>query len=574
MIRQKPVTTKHKQMKKNILLLLTVLISLSGSFSAQSSAQKDIILLGSTTVSATGIDKPVLPSWNIPAGTNRVMIITFWFERPHINSVTDTSRGDNYPDTGGSAGSVSFNPKVGGIPMSLLSAVRRSIWRKDLVTATAANSDLGTMSYRYTLSDNPVNGLPTGPTAFDFSGIVNANATNADEVIVSVEVYGNVSPTALFAEASNNLFINNSQGNPQANTTTFTSTAPTPVTTPVGRIAADVMYQGFMGTTKDEAPLTVSAGWTLVTNTKVTNNVGYNFKTGVPNELVNEADGINLATFYRFGSAAITVTRPTSDAINCARINTIALLPLAKPSISGTVFSDTDGPTNINGTGTSGGGLYVNLVDSLGNLIYSAPVAADGKYAIPVGYAVETFKYTLQLSKNTGTLGSTAPAKALNLGWSIVGEAIASTGNDGTADSSISFTAGTANVTGYNYGIVLTPVDSFCYKSGATGTATLDSKVGISALSRAGEDDADNWPMTRKGAWLVLEAKTKGFAPNKVKFNASNLPVAEDGITLLITTPVEGMMVYDVTNHCLKIYTSKDGFAFAWHCMSTQTCPD
>lgn len=61
---------------------------------------------------------------------------------------------------------------------------------------------------------------------------------------------------------------------------------------------------------------------------------------------------------------------------------------------------------------------------------------------------------------------------------------------------------------------------------------------------------------------------------NRVKFNASNHPVADDGTTLVITTPVEGMMVYDTTNNCLKVYTSNDGGStFAWHCMNVQTCP-
>ena len=116
---------------------------------------------------------------------------------------------------------------------------------------------------------------------------------------------------------------------------------------------------------------------------------------------------------------------------------------------------------------------------------------------------------------------------------------------------------------------------SLCYKPAVTAGTPLDGKVGVSSLGRAGADNSDNWPMIRKGAWLVIEAKTKGFLPNRVKFNASNQPVADDGTTLIITTPVEGMMVYDVVNKCMKVYTSTDGgTTFGWFCMSTQTCPD
>lgn len=119
---------------------------------------------------------------------------------------------------------------------------------------------------------------------------------------------------------------------------------------------------------------------------------------------------------------------------------------------------------------------------------------------------------------------------------------------------------------------------TYCYKPGATPTAgspALSTKVGITSLGRAGAASTDNWPMVRKGGWLALEAKTKGFVPNRVKFNASNQPVAADGLTPVITAPVEGMMVYDITNKCLKMYTLKEGdTSMAWHCISTQACPD
>ncbi|MEI3791241.1 MULTISPECIES: GEVED domain-containing protein [unclassified Chryseobacterium] len=111
---------------------------------------------------------------------------------------------------------------------------------------------------------------------------------------------------------------------------------------------------------------------------------------------------------------------------------------------------------------------------------------------------------------------------------------------------------------------------SYCYKPGITSGAALDSKAGITSLSRAGANDPDNWPMVRKGAWLVLESKTKGFVINRVPFDGSGNPVG-----IAPADFVEGMMVYDTTNNCLKVYTSIDGgINFSWQCMSTQTCPD
>lgn len=112
--------------------------------------------------------------------------------------------------------------------------------------------------------------------------------------------------------------------------------------------------------------------------------------------------------------------------------------------------------------------------------------------------------------------------------------------------------------------------EEYCYESGATGTEgeALISKVGITSLDRA-HSISDNWPAVRKGAWLVLESKTKGFVPNRIAFDGSGNPVGIPAANF-----VEGMLVYDTTNKCLKMYTSKDGGPLGWYCISTQACPE
>jgi hypothetical protein len=109
-------------------------------------------------------------------------------------------------------------------------------------------------------------------------------------------------------------------------------------------------------------------------------------------------------------------------------------------------------------------------------------------------------------------------------------------------------------------------VKSYCYKPGILTGNALDSKHGITALGRAGSS-GDNWPMVRKGAWTVLEANTKGFAINRLTITQINaIPTAN---------LVEGMMVYDTTNKCLKVYTTENnGATFVWKCLTTQACPD
>ena len=108
------------------------------------------------------------------------------------------------------------------------------------------------------------------------------------------------------------------------------------------------------------------------------------------------------------------------------------------------------------------------------------------------------------------------------------------------------------------------PVKGYCYRPAATTGITLDTKHGITSLGRAGST-ADNWPMVRKGAWTVLESKTKGFVINRLTTTQ----------ILALSNPIEGMMVYDTVENCLKIYTTKDnGATFGWFCMTQQTCPN
>ena len=103
-----------------------------------------------------------------------------------------------------------------------------------------------------------------------------------------------------------------------------------------------------------------------------------------------------------------------------------------------------------------------------------------------------------------------------------------------------------------------------CYKPAVlTGGTIEDTKFGITLLGRAGAK-SDNWPMVRKGGWMALESNTKGFVMNRVSFGANNLPVG-----IPIANFVEGMMVFDTTNECMKIYNGT-----VWSCFSTQTCPE
>lgn len=107
-----------------------------------------------------------------------------------------------------------------------------------------------------------------------------------------------------------------------------------------------------------------------------------------------------------------------------------------------------------------------------------------------------------------------------------------------------------ANVT-----IVIPPL--VCYKNPEIRGVALDSKHGITSLGRAGAQQ-DNWPMVRKGAYTVLEAKTKGFVINRLTTAQKNALI-----------PSLGMTVYDTNLEFLSIYNGSE-----WKCYNKQTCID
>lgn len=130
--------------------------------------------------------------------------------------------------------------------------------------------------------------------------------------------------------------------------------------------------------------------------------------------------------------------------------------------------------------------------------------------------------------------------------------------------------AGAGQGAGSSQNALINNCNEPCYKPGITIGTALDTKVGITSISRAGATDTDNWPMIRKGGWLALESQTKGFVPNRVEFNALGNPIGIPPANF-----VEGMMVFDTISKCMKMYTSMDGGAtYAWYCLSTQTCTD
>lgn len=114
---------------------------------------------------------------------------------------------------------------------------------------------------------------------------------------------------------------------------------------------------------------------------------------------------------------------------------------------------------------------------------------------------------------------------------------------------------GLTEMRGLGYGMNI--VECVCFNPANTSQAGLDTKVGITSLNRAGAE-LDNWPMVRKSGFIALESNSKGFVVNRF----STLELEN------ITSPQEGMMVFDTDEKCLKLYS--DG---KWRCFTHPTCP-
>ncbi len=102
-------------------------------------------------------------------------------------------------------------------------------------------------------------------------------------------------------------------------------------------------------------------------------------------------------------------------------------------------------------------------------------------------------------------------------------------------------------------------VNDVCYIDPNTTGAAVPSKHGITLLKRAGADNG-NWPMIRSSAHTVLEANAKGFVITRMSTAEINS----------ITSPQDGMMVYDSDLNCLKLY---EGTGSGWSCFSKPACP-
>jgi uncharacterized repeat protein (TIGR01451 family) len=200
----------------------------------------------------------------------------------------------------------------------------------------------------------------------------------------------------------------------------------------------------------------------------------------------NVAAGSATARILTSSATAIS----NSDGARCALAPPIDI----KVSISGTVWNDSNGSITIDGAplelGTNAGGLTVYAVDSSGNVIDKATVAADGTYTL--SSVPQSSSLTLRLSTNSSiAVGSTAPStSSLPTGWTNTGENLNGTSETSTPGE-IALTTATTNPSGMNFGIEQLPNtdnQTFIAQTNPGGT----SSVQVPAITFTDPEDNNN----------------------------------------------------------------------------------
>ncbi|MDY3363499.1 SprB repeat-containing protein [Riemerella anatipestifer] len=251
-------------------------------------------------------------------------------------------------------------------------------------------------------------------------------------------------------------------------------------------------------------------------------------KDGEPNNILSTTNVLNLGTYTADKAGLYHVRISINSATSC--INSTLDLKLTEDALT---------------AAKAGTGQTVNLT-----------------YDENMGTNLNLFDYLQGNYDGFGTwTETTTPSSSLLIGnqWRV------SSAQSGTYSFKYTVTGACGGAT--DTATVIINLAKVCYKKPVISAAgdALPTKVGITSLSRAGADaQGENWPMVRQGGWIALESNTKGFVVNRVPFDASGLPIG-----IPVANFVAGMMVYDTTNNCLKVYNGS-----IWSCFSTQTCPE
>lgn len=267
------------------------------------------------------------------------------------------------------------------------------------------------------------------------------------------------------------------------------------------------------------------------------------------NSLINTYQGTQIAPLPAGGDGTITVaykvitnssiTQPQngfnvnvvppaySNGINSTNDDVVNKYVYTVTVISGTVFNDVNGMTDllVNGTGTNAGGLNAVLINNLGNVVLVTAVAADGTYAFP---EVADGAYDVMITTANPAVGTVAPATSvLPTNWVNTGEGTLPVG-DATINGITSVIKPVASVTGVNFGIEQRPTAL------SSTTATFNNPGSTNFItvpaSAFGGTDPSTGTVTNI-TFTGFPANTTSITIGATTYNSGNWPVG--GVTVV-----------------------------------------
>ena len=424
-------------MKRYIYSFLLFLLVNTFGFSQTKSS---IELIGDNTVIRTGAYTNNSANITLPKGKNRVLIVTYWIERYHSTFNNNVPYAFSLDSNNNiivpyftSTISPSVNSQTNLKPLS-----NAMFGAKDGTNTTLLNAL--ELSVHHQSSFMFIGSSDVDQSVTLNFGIPNLPKTANDELVMSYTVYSNVSSLSDNGTDNSDLRprIGFSKGGSDNAPTSYAAThnvvMPTP-TVPSGRTANEIVFTGFVGSSKTNPPnFGITGNPSMIHNINVTNGSGNNGLGAMSGNqgLLSEHDGVSIRRFdFNRGGVnpsptSFNVTKEANVYYTGLRAHVATLLPLAMPSYSGRVFVDNNAST-IGGSTGKPAADYVYVIGKSGKVEARISVNSDGTFIIPAGVIEEAGEYTLQLSNQLANVGDSKPASTLKTGYGYSRESLTNT---------------------------------------------------------------------------------------------------------------------------------------------------
>ncbi|MGL5235463.1 MAG: DUF11 domain-containing protein, partial [Empedobacter falsenii] len=231
-----------------------------------------------------------------------------------------------------------------------------------------------------------------------------------------------------------------------------------------------------------------------------------------------------------------------NDGANCS--NAIIKFP-ADLSVT-----KTDGKTSYNAGTTN---VYTIVVRNNGPYGVLGATVSD---PAPVGIPVANISYSIPVLTGGATTNITIPQTGvlsdvvgLPVGGSITYTVTINVPEDyvNNLTNIVTITSPASSTDPNSYNNTATDIDTegYCFKPGNFSVAGVPTKVGVTNQSKLA-----SWPESVPNGFITLESKDKGLVITRVNNDKD------------ITDPREGMLVYDITAKCVKLYNGT-----VWKCI-------